>query len=105
MVIIDHTKYLEEIKSLFSDSSRFNQLPIDESKWINYIINLENKLKDRLKYLRMEKKFQKKNLIVLVQLELHPAFYKVILKYIKQSLTTLLNLDLFYQQYINLHIC
>ena len=105
VVIIDHIKYLENIKSLLSDSNRFNQLPIDESKWINYIINLENKLKDRLKYLRMEKKFQKKNLIVLVQLELPPAFYKVILKYIKQSLTTLLNLDLFYQQYINLHIC
>ena len=51
VVIIDHIKYLKNIKSLLSDSSRFNRLPIDESKWINYIINLENKLKDRLKYL------------------------------------------------------
>ena len=32
----DRTKYLEGIKSLFSDSSRFMQLTIDESKWINY---------------------------------------------------------------------
>ena len=29
-VITDRTKYLEEIKSLLSDSSKFMQLPIDE---------------------------------------------------------------------------
>ena len=31
------------------------QLPIDENKWINYIINLESTLKVLLKYLRMRK--------------------------------------------------
>ena len=56
VVITDRTKYLEGIKSLLSDSSKFNQLPIDQSKWINYIINLENKLKDRFKVLKNEEK-------------------------------------------------
>ena len=46
----------------------------------------------------MRKKFQKKKLIVLAQLELRLAFYMKILKYIKQSLTTFQNIDLFHQQ-------
>ena len=53
MVIIEFTKYLEVIKSLLLDSSKFMQLSIDEDKWINYyiiIINLESKLKDRFKH-------------------------------------------------------
>ena len=91
MVIIDHTIYLEGIKSLLLDSSIFKKLLIDEDRWINYIINLESELKNK-------KKILKKNLIVFAPLELHPEFYMVILKYIKQSLTTLQNLDLFYQQ-------
>ena len=56
MVILDRTKYLEGIKSPFSDSRKFIQLPIDQSKWTNYIINLENKLKDRFKVLKNEEK-------------------------------------------------
>ena len=56
MVITDLTNYLEGIKALLSDSSKFTQRPIDETKWINYIINLENKLKDRFKVLKNEKK-------------------------------------------------
>ena len=39
VVITDRTKHLEVVKSLLSDSSKFTQLPIDEVKWINYIIN------------------------------------------------------------------
>ena len=96
MVVTERTKYLEEIKSLFSNSSKFIQLRIDEGKWINYIINLQNKLKDSFKVPKNEEKISEKDLIVLAQLELHLAFYMVILKYIEQSLTTLRNL--FYQQ-------
>ena len=47
VVITDRTKYLEGIKSLLLDSSKFIQLPIDDDIWINYIVNLESKLKDR----------------------------------------------------------
>ena len=60
MVITDRTKYLEGIKSLLSDSSKFMQLPIDEGKWINYIINFESKLKDRFKVLKNEEKNSEK---------------------------------------------
>ena len=51
-----------------------------------------------LKYLRMRRKIKKNNLIVFAQLELRPGFYTVILRYIKRSLATLQNLELFYQQ-------
>ena len=69
-----------------------------EGKLIDYIIHLENKLKDRFKVLKNEEKIQKSYLIVFVQLKLRLAFYTVILKYLKQSLTTLQNFDLFYEQ-------
>ena len=42
------------------DSSKFIQLPIDERKWINYIINLESKLKDCFKVLKNGKKVSEK---------------------------------------------
>ena len=61
VVITDRTKYLKGIKSLLSDSSKFMQRPNDEGKWINYIINLESKLKDCFKVLKNEeKKFRKR---------------------------------------------
>ena len=69
-----------------------------EGKLIDYIIHLENKLKDRFKVLKNEEKIQKSYLIVFVQLKLRLAFYTAILKYLKQSLTTLRNFDLFYEQ-------
>ena len=42
------------------DSSKFMQLPFDEGKWINYIINLESKLKDCFKVLKDKKKISEK---------------------------------------------
>ena len=63
VVITDRTKYLEQIKSLFFDSRKFMQLPI-EDKLINYIVNLD-KLKDRFKVLKNEEKISEKNLVLL----------------------------------------
>ena len=54
MVFTESTKYLDRIKSLLSGSNKFMQLPIDGDKWINYIINLKSKLKNRLKVLKNE---------------------------------------------------
>ena len=50
--IPESTKYLQGIKSVLSDSSKFMKLSIDENKWINYIINLENKLNNCFKVLK-----------------------------------------------------
>ena len=60
MVITERTKCLEGIKSLLLGSSKFMQLPIDEDKWINYIINLESKLKDHFKVLKNEERIYEK---------------------------------------------
>ena len=57
---LNQAKYLEGIKSLLSDSSKFMSLPIDEGKWLNYIINLENDLKDHFKVLKNEEKNSEK---------------------------------------------
>ena len=60
VVITDRANYLEGIKYLLSDSSKFMQLSIDESKWINYIINLKSKLINRFKVLKNEEKILEK---------------------------------------------
>ena len=63
VVITDRTsKYLEGIKSLLLHSSKFIQLSTDEDKWINYIVNLKSKLKDRFKLLKNEGKILEKEL-------------------------------------------
>ena len=80
------------------------QLLIDEDKWINYVVHIESKRKDCFKVLNNEEKFQKKNLIVFVQLQLRQVFYTAILRCIKRSLTTLQTLHLFCQQQIDLLI-
>ena len=60
VVIIDRTKYLEGIKFLLFDRCKFIHPPIDEDKWINYIVSLESKLKDRFKVLKTEEKNSEK---------------------------------------------
>ena len=57
MVITDRIRYLGGIKILLSNSSKFIQLPIEEDKWINNIINLVNKVKYWFKVLTNEEKF------------------------------------------------
>ena len=36
------------------------QLPIDEGKWVNHIVNLESKLKDHFKVFKNEEKIAEK---------------------------------------------
>ena len=59
-VITERTKYLEGIKLLLSESNKFLQLPIDEDKWVNYIINAESKLKHHFKVPKNEDKISEK---------------------------------------------
>ena len=56
VVITDRENYLKGIKSLLSDSTEFIPLNIDQNKWLNYIVNLENKLKEHFKALEKDNK-------------------------------------------------
>ena len=56
VVITDRTKYLEWIKFLLLRSIKLMQLPSDEDKWINYIVNLEINLKGAFKVVKNEEK-------------------------------------------------
>ena len=44
------------MESLLSDNSKFMQLNIDKSKWLNYIVNSEKKLKEHFKTLENNNK-------------------------------------------------
>ena len=46
-------KWLEGIKYLLLDSSKFMQLFTKEDKWINYINNLQSKIKNLFKVIQM----------------------------------------------------
>ena len=59
VVITDYENYLKGMKSLLPDNSEFIQLSIDKSKWLNYIVNLEKKLKEHLKTLENNSKISK----------------------------------------------
>ena len=72
------------------------QMAINKDKWIDYIINLESKLKDCFNYFKMRSNFQKENLMVFSQLAVLLEYCTVISKYAKQSLTVLPNFDLFF---------
>ena len=56
VVIIDRENYLKGMKSLLSDNTNFIPLNIDQSKWLNYIVNLEKKLKKHFKTLEKDSK-------------------------------------------------
>ena len=98
MVITGRTKYLEGIKSLLSDSSKFMELPIGEGKWINYIVNLESKLKGRLKVLKNEKKLLEKEFDSVCPVGTTPGILCGNLKVHKTVVNNAPKFDLFYQQ-------
>ena len=56
LVITDRENYLKGIKSLLSDNTKFIPLIIDQNKWLNYIVNLEKKLKEHFKTLKRDNK-------------------------------------------------
>ena len=56
VVITDSESYLKGIKLLLSDNTKFIPLNIDQSKWLNYIVNLEKKLKEHFKTLEKDYK-------------------------------------------------
>ena len=56
VIITDRENYLKGIKSVLSDNTKFIPLNIDQSKWLNYIVNLEKKLKEHFKILEKDNK-------------------------------------------------
>ena len=98
VVVTGGTKYLEGIKSLLSDSSKFMELPIDEGKWINYIVNLESKLKGRLKVLKNEQKLLEKEFDSVCPVGTTPGILYGNLKVHKTVVNNAPKFDLFYQQ-------
>ena len=56
VVITNRESFLKGMKYLLSDNSKFIQLSIDKSKWLNYIVNLEKKLKEHFKTLENNNK-------------------------------------------------
>ena len=92
-------KYLGGIKTLLLDDSNFIQLTIDEDKWINYIVNLESKLKDRFKVLKNEGKNSEKEFDSICPVGTTPGILYGNPKVHKTvDNNTHRNLDLFYQQ-------
>ena len=56
VVITDRENYVKGTESLLSGNSKFKPLNIDKSKWLNYSVNLEKKLKEPFKTSKNNKK-------------------------------------------------
>ena len=56
VVITDRENYLKGIKSLLPDNTKYIPLNIDQNKWLNYIVNVEKKLKEHFKTLEKDNK-------------------------------------------------
>ena len=57
--IIDKSDYLEKMRNILSDSSKFTQVSIAEDKQMNFIVNVEKHITDLLKDLKNSKVISK----------------------------------------------
>ena len=52
IAIIDKRDYLEKMRNILSDSSKFTQVSVAEDKQLNFIVDVEKHITDLLKYLK-----------------------------------------------------
>ena len=71
MIITEFTKFLEEIKYIILNNREFIQLAVDENKRINYITNLESKVKYHFKALEYKEKISQKGFDSACRIKLH----------------------------------
>ena len=103
--ITDRENYLKGIKSLLSHNTKFMPLNIDQNKWLNYIVNLEKKLKEHFKTSEREKTKYPRMSLKVFALSAHAlVFCMVNLKSTKLCLIAFLNFDQFYRLLTHLYI-
>ena len=49
IAILDENDYLEKMRNILSDSSKYTQVSIGQNKQLNFIVNLEKHITDLLK--------------------------------------------------------
>ena len=52
IAIIDKSDYLEKMRNILSDSSKFTQVSVAKDKQLNFIVNVEKHITDLLKDLK-----------------------------------------------------
>ena len=97
VVISNRENCLEVMKSLLFDKDKLIALNNDKSKWLNYIANLEKKLKEHFKTLENNKKYHRINLKVFPPLANSSNFCMDFLKSTKLGLIKFPNFSLYYQ--------
>ena len=55
VVILNKNNYISKMKAIFSDSSEFQELSIDQNNVLNHIVHMENRIIDVLKKLKNKK--------------------------------------------------
>ena len=53
MAIIEKGDYLEKMRNTLSDSSKFTQVSVTEDKQLNFIVNVEKRITDLRKDLKI----------------------------------------------------
>ena len=88
------------IKSLLSDNTKFIPINIDQSKWLNYIVNLEKKLKKHFKTLEKDSKMSENDFKSICPISTSPGIlydqpkvHKTVIKNIPQFRPILLAIN------------
>ena len=96
VAIIDKEKYIQGVKNVISDSSKFIPLNISPEDYINYIANVEKKFRKLFNNLYDNKKISKDELLKICPVIFRPGILYGNPKFIKQLLIIYLNLDQFF---------
>ena len=88
VVMTDQEKYIESDKSAITDSNKFVQSNIALDKYLNYIINVEKRIKQLFKNLLDNDKLVKMSMIKFVLKVPDQEYFIPILKFINQLFTT-----------------
>ena len=68
MVLLNRKDYISKVKLILADSSKFKKIQIDDSKVLNHLIHMENKIVQLLKRLKEKQEISDK-----VYNELYPT--------------------------------
>ena len=71
MVLLNRKDYISKVKLILADSSKFKKIQIDDSKVLNHLIHMENKIVQLLKRLKEKQEISDK-----VYNELYPVSSK-----------------------------
>ena len=98
VVITEKNAYINKMKEIISDTTKFEQINIEQDKQLNFLLKSEKKVIDLIKRLENEGKISEKEYKLIYPRGSRPGILYEVQKSINQLLITAPNSILFYQR-------